>query len=210
MAHPNEHGQYLPLPKPSRSTVMERQATRRGPHGYRKPERFAKGSDCQDFALPKGPTRHQIKQARRDAEVAQIVETRARVWLRAEGQCEVCSDTERDTAAKWHRAAHEMHEIVSRAQTRGLTPAQRFNTRICCRVCPICHRLLTAHRLEIRVHDDAIGMDGDYDVIAHNGTAPVITPVVRLRKPSYLSAAFAPEPAAKADPRLSTSQEGPR
>jgi hypothetical protein len=49
---------------------------------------------------------------------------------------------ERDKACRVTRVTSEndtMHEDPSRAKTRGLPPEQRFNTRICIRLCPRIH-----------------------------------------------------------------------
>lgn len=168
--------------KQPRPTVEQRLAQRRRPLGYRLPVKRDNASNCVELALPKGPTRHEEKTAKHQAEVEQIAKVRAWVWERSQGYCECCSDTERETAKVSHKAAHEMNELIPRSLTRGLPPAERFNSAICLRMCPPCHSLFHAERLGVRVLDDAIGMDGDYEVITYNGVAPVITVITRPQR----------------------------
>lgn len=104
------------------------------------------------------------RQEKKDALNRQIADTRRRVWARS-SVCEVCGDTERETASKCHKAEHEMHERVLRSKTKGLPPAERYNVAICVRTCPLCHHDLHAQIVRIAVADEALGMQGSYDVL---------------------------------------------
>lgn len=52
-------------------------------------------------------------------------------------------------------APDQMHEDPSRAKTRGLPKEERFNDRVCGRLCDACHRDVTEHRLFV-VFADAV------------------------------------------------------
>lgn len=99
----------------------------------------------QNAAISIGETRQQQK-ARADAhENAVIQATHDAVWLR-HGCCQLC----RGLRSRECRARRDqMHEDPPRAATRGLPPAQRFNVRVCGRLCWICHRDVTEKRLRI-------------------------------------------------------------
>lgn len=136
-------------PKPQRMTAAERLARRRDRHGWRtaaKRNKFGEPTKAAETAAAK---RH---------ESAVKAETRAHVWRRA-AACEACGDSERQTAAHWHKAEHECHEVVPRSLTRGLPPEIRFSTENSARVCGWCHFYLTRHQIEFDFHSD-LKMDG--------------------------------------------------
>jgi 5-methylcytosine-specific restriction endonuclease McrA len=54
----------------------------------------------------------------------------------------------------------EMHEIKSRAQMRGKSPEDTFNTQNCLMCCTACHREVTEHRLYL-IPTTPYGADGD-------------------------------------------------
>lgn len=98
--------------------------------------------DYQSLALPKPEPRARIK-ARRDAKEAAIIgETHTIVFIR-DSSCRAC----RGARNSW--LSDQMHEIVPRSQTRGLDPADRFNSKNCVRVCAKCHQDITEHRLRV-------------------------------------------------------------
>lgn len=148
--------------KPERVTAEARQEARRSTRGYRDPIRRTNASNSDDLALSKGPTRHDEQTAAHAALVAQIKATREKVWDRSD-RCECCGDTERETATKCHKRTHEMHEYPTRAMTKGLPPADRFNVRICQRLCWPCHQLYQATKLR-SLPWTADGVNGQYDV----------------------------------------------
>lgn len=67
--------------------------------------------------------------------------------------CQLCGEAERSTP-------HEMHEVVSRARTRGLPPWMRFNPWNCCRLCRECHADVTDHRVDVVFMAPDHGADG--------------------------------------------------
>lgn len=154
------------VPKPRRETAAERRARRRDTKGYRQPVRRTNASNSAALALSKGPSRHSVKTKWHALEVATIKATREAVWRRS-SVCETCLDTERESAAKWPTAEHEMNEIVERYKTRRLKPAERFNTAICCRQCRGCHKAFHDKQLRPLPLTPA-GMDGAYDVQVKN------------------------------------------
>ena len=124
---------------------------------------MAGASSHPGLAFPKGPSRAQEKARAHRLEVAIIKATHDAVWERSLGLCEICGDSEAETAVKAWPFLHQMHEEPSRAATRGKPPAERFNTRICIRACPPCHAACTA-RMVRPLPLTATGFDGPYDV----------------------------------------------
>lgn len=91
-------------------------------------------------ALPKGPTRFELK-ARKDlAEHARIYAVRDYILARARGRCECCG---RLMAG----VPFEMHECWPRNETMRMPPERRFDARWCMAVCHACHVNLTPHAL---------------------------------------------------------------
>lgn len=62
--------------------------------------------------------------------------------------CAVCGMPEFITRGFHPKSTHEMHEDPPRSKTRGRPPEERFNSRVCMRICPICHADYTAHRVK--------------------------------------------------------------
>jgi ADP-ribose pyrophosphatase YjhB (NUDIX family) len=100
--------------------------------------------------FPKGETLEQKRERERRHEADVIAAVREAVWKRDR----VCRATGKA------RADDEMHEINSRAKTRGLPPEVRFNTRNCVRLSRKVHHELTANRLTIVVDKPSLGADG--------------------------------------------------
>lgn len=101
-----------------------------------------------------GRSRDETRIAETAAETAQIAATRETVWIR-DSTCRLCQGR-RDPI----RSRDEMHEDPSRAKTRGLPPEQRFNTKICGRLCRVCHRDVTEHEITILFLEPDLGFDG--------------------------------------------------
>lgn len=102
----------------------------------------------QQLALAKPVSRAVEKRSRRREASDVIRQVRADVWARSCGRCEVCGRTEAETAASGVlKATHEMHELETRAETRGRPPEERFSLENCIRVCPPCHALFTARQI---------------------------------------------------------------
>lgn len=158
--------------KAPRETAAERQSRRRRPIGYRDPVKRTNASNCPDLDLPKGRPWSDIKAERHALEVAVIKATREAVFARS-AFCEICGDTERETAQKSHKASHEMHEDPSRAQTRGRPAEERFNVRICLRTCEPCHKVY-GYRVRC-LPLTAQGFAGPYDVQFKNGDGEWVT-----------------------------------
>jgi hypothetical protein len=102
------------------------------------------------------PSRKQEK-AKKDRTEAEVkTDVRAAVFA-LDPQC-ICGQCRpRDT--------DEMHELVPRSKTRGLPPAERFNTRNCVRLSRSCHARVTGElgkgkSMTITCMDDAKGADG--------------------------------------------------
>jgi hypothetical protein len=152
----------IALKKPSRRTAAEKLSGRRRPVGYRQPVKRTNASNSPDLWLAKGKTKHEEDAEYHAREVTHKRDTRAKVWKRS-STCESCDDTEQQTAQKWPKAEHEMHENESRAKTRGRAPEERFSTANCARTCGICHSQITANRRRFLPLTPA-GMDGSYFV----------------------------------------------
>lgn len=108
------------------------------------------------------------KRREKAAEERYRLKIKRKVWNRS-SVCEFCADTEAQTAAKSPAAQHEMHETTPRSATRGLPKEQRYNLAICARVCRPCHDLIHSKQLFVSFHNDARGMQGDYDVLGPDG-----------------------------------------
>src|SRR4030095_3415121 len=97
-------------------------------------------------------------------EVEVIAAVRAHIWL-TRHVCQLCAGRRQADCAGF---PDEMHEDPSRSQTRGLPPKERFNLRVCGRLCKACHRDVTEHKIRIVFTDPALGF-----------LAPVTTEKVR-------------------------------
>lgn len=156
--------------KPVPETAFERQARHRARREQRKSAKLGRiktddtAIDYSVLGLPKGPTSDERAAEDHAAEVKQIAATRRKVWKRT-SHCEYCGDSERETAQKHPKAEHEMHEDPSRAKTRGLPPAERFNAAICGRICQPCHKLVTENVIRAHFHDEVRRHIGDFDII---------------------------------------------
>jgi hypothetical protein len=115
-------------------------------------------------------------QRRKDAAVV-IAEVRELVFA-LDGVCAVCGGAPRGT--------DEMHEVRSRAQTRGLPPEERFSRRNCVRLHRACHNDVTEHRVEMAFLDPAEGMDGGL-VVQRRGSEEA-TVYRRGAKPQHVPA----------------------
>lgn len=115
----------------------------------------------------KGPTRKQVKAEKKAVHRDVVAETRAEVFA-LDTVCVVCGLPPGPTDA--------MHEILSRAQTRGMSPEQRFNRKNCVRVHDgpgyDCHRRITGDlgggRTRIEFLDPAQGVDGGLRITRGN------------------------------------------
>ena len=87
--------------------------------------------------------------------------------------CEVCGDTEAETAQKSMVGKHEVHEVVPRSLTRNQDMTKRFSAANCARVCRPCHDGLGmrvgGRKFRIVFVDDTKGMTGDFDIVAMDG-----------------------------------------
>lgn len=117
----------------------------------KKPKRNV-ASNHPGLGIPKGEPRADRKRRERDEEIAVIVHTHELVWER-DVVCRLCHGER----ACW--LPDQMHELVSRAQTRGLPADQRFSTVNCVRLCADCHRDVTENRIDITWLPDE-GADG--------------------------------------------------
>lgn len=147
--------------KPPKRTAQERSARKRGAIGWRGAPKRSKFGTL---------TRAGEKAEERRHEVAIKADTRRKVWARSEGRCELlCGLTEAQTAGVCDKREHEQDEVIPRSLTRGLPPEERFSTANTCRTCACCHKMKTDHLIGVFVHDDQIGVDGDYDVVGRHG-----------------------------------------
>jgi hypothetical protein len=103
------------------------------------------------------PSRAEVKQAAKAQQTAWIAEVRAAVFAMDPacicGQCRR-SDTD------------QMHEVVSRAKTRGQPIETRFNTGNCVRLSRACHAMVTGEvghgqRLAVTFADPVLMAHGD-------------------------------------------------
>lgn len=155
-------------------TAAEREAEKVARKNRRAAARYGRvvnadnASNSPALALAKGKSRDQEYAEDSAAEVKQIRKTHDKLW-RLTATCALCGDTELETAQKSPIAKHQMHEDPSRAKTRGLPPAERFNIYICARVCESCHKQVTNNVVKVHFHDEEIRWRGDYDVIDTEG-----------------------------------------
>ena len=84
--------------------------------------------------------------------------------------CEVCGDSEAETARTAITSRHEVHEVVPRSLTMNQESSKRFSAANCARVCRTCHDGLGmrvgGRKHRIVFHDDVAGMTGDYDIVS--------------------------------------------
>jgi hypothetical protein len=83
------------------------------------------------------PEKRATTKAKRDkARAAHIAEIRRQVFAR-DKFCRIC-----------YRLSQDMHEIVPRSKTRGLSNEIRFSLANCIGVCRECHERITRHQYE--------------------------------------------------------------
>lgn len=130
--------------------------TRRA-YGYRSPRKRTNASNFEGLAFPKGKTRAQEKAEDHAREVAQIAYIRRLLFNRTK-VCACCGQPERGIP-------HEMNEDPARSKTRKKPPEERFNLRICMRICRDCHVEYTGNVLRcVALTED--GFAGPYCVEA--------------------------------------------
>lgn len=139
--------------KPQRATAFERQQRRL----LRR---------AQQQRTPTGRTAERRKLKREEERYR--LNVKRKVWKRS-SFCELCADSEDQTAAKSPVREHDMHETTSRAQTRGLPKEERFNLTICLRACRPCHDKIHTKEIAVAFHDYRRGANGDYDVVDRDG-----------------------------------------
>ena len=111
------------------------------------------------------PSRKAVKRQKRETQAEIIVRVRKEVFLLdAACICGECRPSVKD----------EMNEVLSRAQTRGLPPEQRFNTGNCVRMSPKCHRLFhgilkVGKGLFLRFLDEQRRANGPIEVTRKDG-----------------------------------------
>jgi hypothetical protein len=111
----------------------------------------------QSAPISVGISRAEAKARAIDIEAAVIQAVHDWIWLNRPDTCQLCQGRRQ---AECHGRPDEMHEEPSRAKTRGLPPWDRFNLRICGRLCRACHQDVTHHRLWIEFADPAAGFMG--------------------------------------------------
>ena len=122
--------------------------------------------------LSKGPTRHARKAERKAEHRSVVADVRAEVFA-LDPVCVVCLGPPTDGDA--------MHEVMSRAQTRGLSESMRFNRRNCVRVHDgvgyDCHRKITGdlggRKTTMAFLDPGAGVDGGLIIRRHGHEAVV-------------------------------------
>lgn len=91
-----------------------------------------------------GSTRDKAKAEAEALESAIIEAVREWIWAHR-SSCQLCHGRRSHECL----GGDEMHEDPPRSKTRGLPPWERFNLRVCGRLCQACHRDVTEHRLRI-------------------------------------------------------------
>lgn len=93
--------------------------------------------------------------AKRRAEIDHRQAVKVAIWAKRPC-CQLCH------GRRWRErlGPDEMHEDPSRAKTRGLPPEERFNERVCGRLCDACHRDVTENRLEVVFADPVERFNG--------------------------------------------------
>jgi hypothetical protein len=122
----------------------------------RRKTRPSSASSWDGLYFSKGPTTRQRKQSARAKAAAWLKAVREKVFAR-DRACRACHGGRRN----WLH--DQMHELRSRAHTRGLPPEERFNTKNCVRLCADCHTDVTERRLWIYATTED-GADGYLEV----------------------------------------------
>jgi hypothetical protein len=101
--------------------------------------------------------------AKRKDTAAVVRAVHAEVW-KVRKACQLC----RGNRKRECLTPDQMHEFPSRAATRGRPPEERFNVRVCGRICHACHTDITENRICVVFADPAQGFAGPVS------SAPVI------------------------------------
>lgn len=104
----------------------------------------------QTARLSIGPTRKQTHARERRKQAAWIQQVREKVF-HDRPTCQICH------GARWAECMglpDQLHEDPPRSKTRGLPMYERFNPRVCGRLCAACHKDVTEHRLEVKFESD--------------------------------------------------------
>lgn len=133
----------------------------RSAYGYRVRRVRNNASNFEGLAFPKGMSKADKKAAEHADLVAYIKAIREALFART-NVCACCGDTEALSIRK-HGLPHQMHEDPPRSTTRGLPKEERFNLRVCMRICADCHNKYTHHKIWCVALSD-LGWAGDYDV----------------------------------------------
>lgn len=104
--------------------------------------------------LPKPETRRTEKRRQRRHR-HEVVRTVRAVVLARDQRCRSCGV---------RHATLEMHELRSRAQLRGRSPEDIFNTENCLMLCRQCHQRVTERRITIEPCTDR-GADGQVTIM---------------------------------------------
>lgn len=109
-----------------------------------------------------GEPRQQKKRREDRLEVEWIKQVREKVFARSPS-CQICHGSRRDECMG---LPDQLHEDPPRSKTRGLPLQERFNERVCGRLCAACHRDVTEYRIEIAFHDEKRGFKGGVVIVA--------------------------------------------
>lgn len=114
--------------------------------------RGAAGAAVADRTAPPKPqkgTRRREKARLDRSEVAYRQRVKKAIWAER-GCCQLCF------GARWRECLtdDQMHEDPSRAKTRGKPKEERFNERVCGRICEACHRDITENRIAVVFEDE--------------------------------------------------------
>ena len=111
---------------------------------------MAKSSYKQSAKFGIVETRNQVKAKASRTQAQWIKQVREKIF-RERPACQICH------GARWAECMglpDQMHEDPSRAKTANLPLEERFNERICGRLCAACHRDVTEKRLWLTFADE--------------------------------------------------------
>lgn len=103
-----------------------------------------------------GETSKHRKAKERKDQAAWIKRVREKVF-QDRPNCQICH------GARWDECLglpDQLHEDPPRSKTRGLPMQERFNPRVCGRLCAACHKDVTEHRLTIWFEDETLRFQG--------------------------------------------------
>lgn len=122
--------------------------------------------DSSGLPFPKRTRRERSRQkAQQKAVEHEIIRQTRELVFALDTVCVVCGGLPLPT--------DEMHEVVARSKTRGLSPLVRFSRRVCVRVHRACHRGVTEHRVELAFLNPLEGADGGV-LIQRRGSLNVV------------------------------------